>query len=408
MLNSIEIKIPGKLILSGEWSVLETGNSCIVLPVNKYLTVKIKSNENIVFHAEDINIKDLILAFDGKQLNTGKNLNKIEYEKFFLAKTTIETTFKFLLEKKISIKNFELSIESEISKIHLKNGSFTKIGLGSSAATVVGIISAILKFHDFEIELQNSKDIIFKLGAIAHYIAQNKCGSGVDIASCTYQQPLSYKRFDPIWLENKLQTKNNLNEIVKQKWPNLEITQIQIPKNLILCACFVGYSASTKYLIGKIQISENKEIIESINNIVKELINIFGKKELQLNRKLTYPFVLTFRLANARSRLKVNKLSAHPEPVEGSNHTNNTNKEKVLNLIKENRKLLKQLNPNLETKELTKLIDIAESFGAAAKFSGAGGGDCAIAVCFDKDTAEKICVKWKQEGFYPIDVFKTK
>ena len=43
----IEIKTPGKLFLSGEWSVLEQGNPSIVIAVNKYVSVKIESSKNI-------------------------------------------------------------------------------------------------------------------------------------------------------------------------------------------------------------------------------------------------------------------------------------------------------------------------------------------------------------------------
>ena len=39
---------------------------------------------------------------------------------------------------------------------------------------------------------------------------------------------------------------------------------------------------------------------------------------------------------------------------------------------------------NLETKELREIIDITEKRGAAAKFSGAGGGYIAIAISFEK------------------------
>ncbi len=59
---------------------------------------------------------------------------------------------------------------------------------------------------------------------------------------------------------------------------------------------------------------------------------------------------------------------------------------------------------NLETEELSKLADVAEEHGVSGKFSGAGGGDCGIAVCFDGITAEKIKQHWKETGLYPIDI----
>ncbi|MEM4363739.1 MAG: phosphomevalonate kinase, partial [Candidatus Diapherotrites archaeon] len=57
---------------------------------------------------------------------------------------------------------------------------------------------------------------------------------------------------------------------------------------------------------------------------------------------------------------------------------------------------------NLETEELRKIAEIAEKNGGAGKFSGAGGGDCGIAICFDKKAMEKIKEEFRKEGIQPI------
>ena len=76
---------------------------------------------------------------------------------------------------------------------------------------------------------------------------------------------------------------------------------------------------------------------------------------------------------------------------------------KILSLITKNRKLLslfeQKAGVKLETPELKKMCDLAEGYGGAAKFSGAGGGDCAIAVCFDDSTAKKIIDAWQKHDF---------
>jgi phosphomevalonate kinase len=148
----------------------------------------------------------------------------------------------------------------------------------------------------------------------------------------------------------------------------LQITPIRLPKELILCTGFVGYGSSTKQLIPKIlRIKKNKtyeynKTIFSINNVVENLI-----AELQA-------------------------------------HASKENQKQILALIKKNKDLLKQFYPQLETYELTKLITIANKFESAAKFSGAGGGDCGIAICFDPNIAKKIKNEWKKEGIYPLDI----
>ena len=59
-------------------------------------------------------------------------------------------------------------------------------------------------------------------------------------------------------------------------------------------------------------------------------------------------------------------------------------REAVISLIKKNRQLLQKLSvfsgANLETDEIKKICDQAELDGFAAKFSGAGGGDCVVVV----------------------------
>ena len=83
-------------------------------------------------------------------------------------------------------------------------------------------------------------------------------------------------------------------------------------------------------------------------------------------------------------------------------------KEKILQLITQNRHLLKTLSEksenNLETKELSKIIETMGKFGAAAKFSGAGGGDCAIGVCYSKETKQQIISELKEKGLKPLDI----
>jgi len=49
------------------------------------------------------------------------------------------------------------------------------------------------------------------------------------------------------------------------------------------------------------------------------------------------------------------------------------------------------------------LSEIANKAGAAGKLSGAGGGDCGIAVCFSANVADKIRKQWQEAGLYLLD-----
>ena len=81
--------------------------------------------------------------------------------------------------------------------------------------------------------------------------------------------------------------------------------------------------------------------------------------------------------------------------------------EEIIKLVNENHLLLSELTKkskvNIETKELRKMHEIAKKYGAG-KLSGAGGGDCGIGVCFDKDKSEKMKKAWQANGLDVIDV----
>jgi len=272
-----------------------------------------------------------------------------------------------LAESGIETKKFSASTESEITSITLKDGSSAKVGFGSSAAAVVSIIKAVLKLHGQDIESLETKGKVYKLGCIAHYLGQGKAGSAFDVAASTYEGALVYKRFDPKWLVERLESGKAIKEVVEEKWEAFEATPIELPEDFILSVGFVGYGASTKALVVKMREfkasneARYNEIYGGIKNVVEQLIEAIKEK----------------------------------------------NKEGIKKLLKENRVLLQQLakesGNNLETKELTDLIETADAAGAGAKFSGAGAGDCGIAVCFDSETAENIKKAWEEKGIYPIE-----
>ena len=83
-------------------------------------------------------------------------------------------------------------------------------------------------------------------------------------------------------------------------------------------------------------------------------------------------------------------------------------KQKVLELIKRNEEILRELTEKsgipIETEKLKILSDLANEAGGAGKLSGAGGGDCGIGVCFDTNTAERIKEEWEKNGIKVVDV----
>ena len=356
----VKVVAPGKLMLSGEWSVLELGNPCIVIALNKNVEVEAKEAKGIEISSPGFGIKNVKAKFlDGKLLYESRVSG--EQEKFLVfVKNSIETALKYLQEKGKKPKGFNLSTKSDETVAKTKQGR-QKIGFGSSAAVTVATIAAVIKLHGNGIESKKEKESIFKLACIAHFLGQGKVGSSFDVAASTFGGLLKYTKFDAKWLEKELAGKS-IAETVEEEWPSLSFENLSVPKNFCFVVGFSGKSASTKELVEKMKaFKENdKESYQKIMNSIKGV---------------------TEQMANA---IKKN------------------DSQKVMQLVHENRKLLKELAQNsgndLETKELTEIIETANNAGGAAKFSGAGGGDCAIAVCFDRKIQKKIMQALKEKN----------
>jgi phosphomevalonate kinase len=213
--------------------------------------------------------------------------------------------------------------------------------------------------------------MVFKLSCIAHFLGQGKIGSAFDVAASTFGGALIYKRFDAKWLEQEMKSKK-ISEVVDEQWPHLYFEQLKLPKDFGVVVGFSGKSASTKELVGKI-------------NEFKQRDNAQYQGIMQELKETTEQLISALKIGN---------------------------KEQVLALIRQNRGILKDFSDSsmneLETPELRKIIETAEQNKAAGKFSGAGGGDCAIAVCFSKDVAEAVKKAIKQKDLFPLDVRVSK
>jgi mevalonate kinase len=66
--------------------------------------------------------------------------------------------------------------------------------------------------------------------------------------------------------------------------------------------------------------------------------------------------------------------------------------------------LATDLSLPLFTPRLHRIVEIARAHGAAAKISGAGGGDCGIALTPDAATAREIQAAWQAAGLVPLDL----
>ncbi len=355
----IHVSAPGKLMIAGEWAVLEDSR-CVVAAVDRRVHVSAEASKEISVTIDDFGIRDAKAEFDGKKLKWLNASPEDEIRLIFM-KGAIETVLQYLG----NYKPFRIRSRGEESQITV-DGTVKKVGFGSSAAAVVAAVAAILRFHGLGISSAKEKEIIYKLSAIAHYFAQGKVGSAFDVAASTYGNVIVYKKFDAEWLIGKLKTETVKN-ITNGKWPGFHAEKLGIPEEMVLLVGWTKESASTSAMIKQMQSFRQSDkagydrIYGDISSVVEGLI----------------------------------------DAIRENDHEN------ILKMIVRNEELLRELTKksgvNIETHGLRLLSETAAKYGCAGKLSGAGGGDCGIAVCFSKANARKVREAWIKAGLYIID-----
>ncbi|WP_413627291.1 phosphomevalonate kinase [Fructilactobacillus vespulae] len=349
----IKVKAPGKLYLAGEYAVVETGNPSIIAAVNRFVTVTVKETVDYGTISSQQFQKTLLRW---QRVNSEMVLDNRD-NPFQYIVSAIQVAESYAKSLNIEMKTYDIEVDSE-----LDSGDGKKYGLGSSAAVTVATIKAICKLY----KLNLSKIELFKLAAISHFEVQGN-GSLGDIASSVFGGLISYSSFDRAWL-SEFRKKVSLDHLIKLEWPYLEIIPLKIPSVLQFLVGWSGAPASTSHLIDKVELTKGsnqqqyQKFVHDSDKRVHEITNGFNQNNVDL----------------------------------------------IMDSIKHNRDLLlglgKLANVAIETPKLTKLIEIADEFGGAAKTSGAGGGDCGIVLIRNTSEVQQVINKWRDNDIELLDI----
>lgn len=380
MVNSgCTIKVPGKLMIAGEYAVLERGHKAVVVAVNRYVTATIKPALVNELSLPQLGLEGITWIYDEKGIEYYLKVDRLSF-----VRNAMITAFDYLKEKGIKPHSFQLQITSDL------NDPMTgkKYGLGSSAAIVVAVIASILSFHgELKDCVPNEEGIfykdetlakaggfskndtfmrLFKLSAIAHVKTQGN-GSGADIAAVVYGGWIKYSTFRAKWLLAELAKDSNITKLLERPWPDLMIGKLSPPKELKLLVGWTKESVGTAPMVKKIEAFQDKnmeyyqEFLAESYACVSALIDAFDKDEIK----------------------------------------------KAIEAINKNRMALLDLGERagvtIETKRIKTLCSIADKYGRG-KSSGAGGGDCGIAFTHDEENFKSLWLEWKKAEILPLDL----
>jgi phosphomevalonate kinase len=218
-----------------------------------------------------------------------------------------------------------------------------KLGLGSSAAVTTAVLVASLAHAGQRLE---DREQLFKLCHAAHDAAQGTRGSGIDVATSVYGGTILF-RIGPGSQE-------------------ATAVPIKLPPGVALTFVFTGKSASTPALLGQVRaLAERDPAIHDA-----------------LMARLT---------ATAQAFVDACRAQRHSGLLEAV-----TEYASCLFALGE------AAGAAIVTDEHRRVIDLAHAAGGAAKPSGAGGGDLAVAFTPDPESTTTLRRSLAEEGLFPL------
>jgi phosphomevalonate kinase len=291
----ISVKYPGKLYLLGEYLVLEPGKSALVMAVDRYLYVDItKGNQYYVKSSHGVLKGEDVFMSD-----------KLPY-----VVCAINVVREYLGKE---LKYFNIDIRSE-----LDSESGKKYGFGSSGVVMVGVIDALLKYHDVLLD----KLTLFKLVVYAQY-QMNEVSSGGDIAASIYGNMIRYTRYELDSVDSDI-------ACVDKEWKSLNIEYVERDFNIAVVWSMNSHKSSNSIDLLYKRRDEDRDTYEAL---MREAESIVSMDDIEVAMGLYRKWML---------------------------------------------RLGQWAHINIETESLSEFLDYCESQGYVSKVSGAGGGDCAI------------------------------
>ena len=258
---------------------------------------------------------------------------------YALIQETVALVEEYLTTQGVELQPFSLDIRGKMER------EGKKFGLGSSGSVVVLVIKAMLAFY----ERLADRELLFKL-ASAVLLKRGDNGSMGDIACIVSEDLVLYQSFDrekvADWLE-----KENLQVVLARDW-GFSIRSVEPALKFDFLVGWTKEVAISSYMVKQIKDNMNSSFLQVSKETVANLV-----KALEVGQEET-----------------------------------------IIDLLEQASQLLEGLSSDIYTPSLRQLKNASQDLKAVAKSSGAGGGDCGIALSFDQDSTTLLKKRWADLG----------
>lgn len=258
---------------------------------------------------------------------------------YTLIQETVALVEEYLTDQRIDLQPFSLEIRGKMER------EGKKFGLGSSGSVVVLVIKAMLAFYDRPAE----RELLFKL-ASAVLLKRGDNGSMGDIACIVSEDLVLYQSFNretvAQWLE-----KEDLKTVLARDW-GFSIRSVEPALKFDFLVGWTMEVAVSSHMVKQIKDNMNSSFLQASKETVANLV-----KALEVGQE-----------------------------------------DKIIELLNHASLLLEGLSSDIYTPSLRQLKNASRDLKAVAKSSGAGGGDCGIALSFDQDSTTLLKNRWADLG----------
>ncbi|WP_327139170.1 phosphomevalonate kinase [Nocardia sp. NBC_01327] len=353
----ITSRAPGKLFIAGEYAVVEPGHLAVLTAVDRFATATVSESKeaDTQLHSDLDGGMTLSCRRVGDRMipSTADGAVPASFAYVFAAVTAVN---RLLVEREIPERAFLLDISSDLG-----DADGRKFGLGASAAVTVAAVAALGRFYGLGLSSMDR----YRLAMLAT-ISINPKASGGDIAASTWGGWISYRSPDRA-LVSELLAHNGIDAALRAPWPGLAVRPLPAPTELTMQVGWTGKPASTPALVAGL-----------------------GNSSRQLSDRTAFL---------SHSNECVERLSA---ALEAGNSIG------IGDEIRCARELLIDLDATAGLGIMTPLLEAlcaaGDAVGAAAKPSGAGGGDCGIALIDRTRSAalDELTDRWVTAGIRPL------